>query len=310
MEDDGPVLALEAACIGDIQAMVMDFESSTHSTASYPKAQKQAAYIQPSQIPDLQLPRAQGTDVAREVVEVRSGVKNFKAGDKVVAYLRQFSRGGLAEFAVAKETLTNPRPPEVSAAEGAGLPIAGLTAHMALTQSAGVKLDGSGPRKNILITSASGSIGQFAVQFAKLGNTHVTSTCWARNMDFGLSLKSLSGQKYDAVIHCTTGIPWSTFEPNLSANGNVIDLTPSPGALVSSLLKKLTFSKKQLVPLLLAAKGENLDYLVKLVKEGKLKTVIDSKYPLSKAEDAWANKIDGHCRALTGHATGTIIVEP
>ena len=31
-----------------------------------------------------------GTDVAGEVVEVGSGVKNFKAGDKVVAYLRQF----------------------------------------------------------------------------------------------------------------------------------------------------------------------------------------------------------------------------
>ncbi|GFZ01867.1 oxidoreductase, zinc-binding dehydrogenase family protein [Actinidia rufa] len=259
------------------------------------------------------------TDIAGEVVEVGSGVKNFKAGDKVVAMLSHFSGGGLAEFAVAKETLTVPRPPEVSAAEGAGLPVAGLTAHMALTQSAGVKLDGSGPRKNILITAASGGVGQYAIQLAKLGNTHVTATCGARNMDFvkslgadeildyktpeGSSLESPSGQKYDAVIHCTTGIPWSTFEPNLSSNGKVIDLTPGPGAVVSSVLKKLTFSKKQLVPLLLIPKGENLDYLVKLVKGGKLKTVIDSKHPLSKAEDAWAKSIDGH-------ATGKIIVEP
>ncbi|KAK7846418.1 chloroplast envelope quinone oxidoreductase like protein [Quercus suber] len=53
----------------------------------------------------------------------------------------------------------------------------------------------------------------------------------------------------------------------------------------------------------LSAKGENLDYLVKLVKEGKLKTVIDSKHSLSKAEDAWAKSIDGH-------ATEKIIVEP
>ena len=229
------------------------------------------------------------------------------------------SGGGLAEFAVAKENLTVLRPPEVSAAEGAGLPVAGLTAHMALTQSAGIKLDGSGPRKNILITAASGGVGHYAVQLATPGNTHVTATCGARNMDFvkslgadeildyktpeGSSLKSPSGQKYDAVIHCTTDIPWSTFEPNLSANGIVIDLTPGPGVFVSSLLKKLTCSKKQLMPLLLAAKRENLDYLVKLVKEGKLKTVIDSKHPLSKAEDAWAKSIDGH-------ATGKIIVEP
>jgi len=67
-------------------------------------------------------------------------------------------------------------------------------------------------------------------------------------------------------------------------------------------LKKLTLSKKQMVPLILSAKGENLDYLVKLVKEGKLKTVVDSKHPLSKAEDAWAKSIDGH-------AIGKIIVE-
>jgi NADPH:quinone reductase-like Zn-dependent oxidoreductase len=66
--------------------------------------------------------------------------------------------------------------------------------------------------------------------------------------------------------------------------------------------KKLTFCKKQLVPLFMIPKAENLNYLVNLVKEGKLKTVTDSKHPLSRAEDAWVNSIDGH-------ATGKIIVE-
>ncbi|KAL6967972.1 hypothetical protein U1Q18_033775 [Sarracenia purpurea var. burkii] len=264
-------------------------------------------------------PHIPGTDVAGEVVEVGSGVKNFKAGDKIVTILSHASGGGLAEFAVSKETLTVPRPVEVSAADGAGLPVAALTAHQALTQPAGVKLDGSGPRKNILITAASGGVGTYAVQLAKLGNTHVTATCGARNIDFvkslgadevvdyktpdGAALKSPSGLKFDAVIHCTTGIPWSTFEPNLSDNGKVIDLTPGVSAVVTFAWKKLTFSKKQFVPLILSAKSENLDYLVKLVKEGKLKTIIDSKYPLSKAEDAWAKSIDSH-------ATGKIIVEP
>ena len=68
-------------------------------------------------------------------------------------------------------------------------------------------------------------------------------------------------------------------------------------------VKKITMSKKQLVPLLLIPKAENLEFMVNLVKEGKVKTVIDSKHPLSKAEDAWAKSIDGH-------ATGKIIVEP
>ncbi|KAK6286698.1 hypothetical protein POUND7_012877 [Theobroma cacao] len=264
-------------------------------------------------------PYIPGTDVAGEVIKVGPGVKNYNAGDKVVAIFSHATGGGLAEFAVAKESLTVARPPEVSAAEGAGLPIAGLTAHQALTQSAGIKLDRSGQQVNLLITAASGGVGQYAVQLAKLGNTHVTATCGARNMDLvkslgadevldyktpdGAALKSPSGRKYDAVIHCAMGIFWSTFEPNLSANGKVIDITPGPSALMTFALKKLTFSKKQLVPMIMTPKKENLDYLVKLVKEGKLKTVIDSKHPLSKAEDAWA-------KSIAGHATGKIIVEP
>ncbi|MBA0732389.1 hypothetical protein Gogos_016486 [Gossypium gossypioides] len=264
-------------------------------------------------------PYIPATDVAGEVVKVGPGVTNYKAGDKVVSMLHHFTGGGLAEYAVAKENLTVARPPEVSAAEGAGLPVAGLTAHQALTQSAGVKLDGSGQQVNLLITAASGGVGQYAVQLAKLGNTHVTATCGARNLDFvkslgadevldyktpdGAALKSPSGRKYDAVIHCAMGIPWSTFEPNLSSNGKVIDITPGPSALLTFAMKKLTFSKKNLVPLLLTPKKENLEYLVNLVKDKKLKTVIDSKHPLSKAEEAWAKSIDGH-------ATGKIIVEP
>ncbi|XP_058217773.1 chloroplast envelope quinone oxidoreductase homolog [Rhododendron vialii] len=118
----------------------------------------------------------------------------------------------------------------------------------------------------------------------------------------GAALRSPAGRKYDAVIHCTTGIPWSIFEPNLSGNGMVIDLTPSVSTMMTFALKIFTCSKKRIVPLLYSPKGENLEYLVKLVKEGKLKTVVDSKYPLSKAEDAWAKSIDGH-------ATGKIVVE-
>ncbi|KAF3616899.1 putative quinone-oxidoreductase -like protein, chloroplastic [Capsicum annuum] len=193
------------------------------------------------------------TDVGGEVVEVGSNVKSFKRGDKVVAM--------------------------VSTQNG------GLIALQAVVNAVGVKLDGTGPRNNILVTAASGGVSHYAFQLAKLGNTDVTATCGARNFDFvkslgadevlnyktpeGAALKSPPGQKYNAVIH----------------------------------LKKLTFSKIRLVLLLFTPNKENLEFLVKLVKEGKLKTAINSKHPLSKAEDAWSRSIDGH-------ATGKIIVEP
>lgn len=231
------------------------------------------------------------------------------------------SGGGLAEFVVAKETLTVTRPPEVSAVEAAGLPVAALTALQALTRSGGLNLaktDTDHVVKNILVTAASGGVGHYVIQLAKLGNTHITATCGARNLDLvrslgadevidyrtpdGLALKSPSGRKYDVVVNCARGISWSTFEPNLSDHGKVIDITPGPTTLMTCALRKLMCSKKSIVPLLLLPKCKDLEFLVGLVKEGKIKTVVDSKHRLSMSEVAWGRSIDGH-------ATGKIVVE-
>jgi len=64
----------------------------------------------------------------------------------------------------------------------------------------------------------------------------------------------------------------------------------------------VTFARKRLVPLLLWPNKADLEFLVGLVKDGKLKTVVDSRFPLSEASKAWEESIDGH-------ATGKIIVE-
>ncbi|URE08749.1 quinone-oxidoreductase [Musa troglodytarum] len=262
-------------------------------------------------------PHVPVTDVAGEVVEVGPGVHSFKPGDKVVSMLDFWNAGGLAEYAVASVNMTVDRPPEVSAAEGASLPIAALTALQALRYS-GTMFDGTGQPKNVLITAASGGVGSFAVQLAKLGNLHVTATCGARNVDLvkrlgadevldyktpeGKSLSSPSGRKYDVVIHCTVGISWSTFEPNLAANGMVIDITPTPWTWFRSVVKRLTFAKKKLVPLIFVQAKEDLRFLVQLVRDGKLTTVVDSRHRLSEAAAAWA-------KSMEGHATGKIIVE-
>ncbi|VAH47095.1 unnamed protein product [Triticum turgidum subsp. durum] len=257
------------------------------------------------------------TDVAGVVVDVGPGVKGVTVGDQVVAMLNSFNGGGLAEYAVASANLTVKRPAEVSAAEGAGLPIAAGTALQAL-RSIGAKFDGTGKPLNVLVTAASGGVGLYAVQLAKLANLHVTATCGARNMDLvkslgadevmdyrtpeGASLQSPSGRKYDGVVHCTVGVSWSFFQPLLSDAGRVIDITPNLSAILTSALHRVTFSKKRLVPLLLSPNKADLEFLVGLLKEGKLKTVIDSKFPLSDAGKAWQSSIDGH-------ATGKIVVE-
>ncbi|GLJ29006.1 hypothetical protein SUGI_0572480 [Cryptomeria japonica] len=292
--------------------MLMKLEATSLNPVDW-KIQK--GYLRP--IFPAKFPCIPASDVAGEVVNVGPGVQGFQPGDKIVSMLNNRNGGGLAEYAVAPAKTTMKRPPEVSAESGASLPIAGLTALQSIRDSAGVKLDGTGKEVNLLITAASGGVGQYAVQIAKLGGAHVTATCGARNINLvkdlgadevldyktpeGAALKSPSGRKYDAVIHCASHLPWSTFQPHLSPNGKVIDITPNFMTFTTFFTKKLTLCSQQIVPFLASPNGNDLAYMANLVKEGKIKTIIDSKYPLHKAEDAWAKIMDGH-------ATGKIVV--
>ncbi|KAG0502737.1 hypothetical protein HPP92_002809 [Vanilla planifolia] len=260
-------------------------------------------------------PFTPGVDVTGEIVEIGPEVNSLKKGDKVVSLLSVTTGGGLAEYAVASSTLTALRPSSMPPATAAALPTAALTALQAL-RSAGVKTDSpSNPPTNILITAASGGVGHFAVQLAKLAGVHVTATCGARNVDLvrslgadevldyksseGAALRSPSGKKYDAVVHCATGVGWSAFQPNLAAAARVIDITPGGRAYLTWVLQKVTFSKQRLVPMFLSPEKGDLELVMGLVEQKRLRTVIDSRYPLEMAEEAWA-------KSMAGHATGKI----
>jgi NADPH:quinone reductase-like Zn-dependent oxidoreductase len=223
--------------------------------------------------------------------------------------------GGLAEYVAASGSLTVLRPAGVSAAEAAGLPMAGLTALQAL-KVIGTKFNGTGSGSNILITAASGGIGNYTVQLAKLGNHHVTATCGARNLELlaslgadevldyktpeGAALQNSSGKKYDYIINGTKGGKWSAFKPSLSSRGRVVDLAPNFRNVVAWILTR--FTKKKMSVFLMSLTMGELRFLLELVKEGKLKTVFDSRHPFEKAADAWD-------KCLSGHATGKVIVE-
>ncbi|PVH35161.1 LOW QUALITY PROTEIN: hypothetical protein PAHAL_7G113900 [Panicum hallii] len=260
------------------------------------------------------LPYIPVTDVAGVVVEVGSGVKRFKVGDEVVAMLNPFSGGGLAEYAVASVKLAASG---VSATDGAGLPIAAGTALQSL-RSIGARFDGAGSKPlNVLVTAASGGVGHYAVQLAKLAGLHVTATCGARNAELvrglgadevldygtpeGAGMRSPSGRLYDGVVHCTVGVGWPAFEPLLSAAGKVVDITASFSAVLTSARHRVTFARKRLVPLLLWPNRADMEFLVGLVKDGKLETVVDSRSPLRDVSEAWL-------KSIGGHATGKIVV--
>jgi chloroplastic oxoene reductase len=179
-------------------------------------------------------------------------------------------------------------PTGIPAADAAGLPLAGLTALQAL-KAIGTKFDGTGTGANILITAASGGIGTYAVQ---LGNHHVTATCGTRNMELirslgadevldyttekGAAFKNETGRKYDYVINSTSHGRWSLFKPTLSSNGRVVDLAPCFENYVASITT--LFSKQTTATMVMTMKTEDLRFLVALMKEGKIKTVIDTRW--------------------------------
>ncbi|KAL3701915.1 hypothetical protein R1sor_019937 [Riccia sorocarpa] len=260
-------------------------------------------------------PHTPGTDIAGEVVKVGSEVKDFAPGDKIVAWLDTKHGGSLAEYAVASPKYSVVRPSEVSPIDGACLPVAGLTALQGLTNG-GMNFDGSFSG-NVLITAASGGVGTYGVQIAKIGGAHVTATCGERNIDLikslgadevldyktpeGKKLISPSGKKYDLVLNTASAVSFADIQPQLAPKGIVFELNPTPKNLLVAAARKLSLSKQRYNVLLLAAESRNLELLVNWVKEGKLRTIIDSKYPLAKAEDAWK-------KSKEGHAVGKVVV--
>uniref|UniRef100_A0A8R7PEV9 Zinc-binding dehydrogenase n=1 Tax=Triticum urartu TaxID=4572 RepID=A0A8R7PEV9_TRIUA len=85
----------------------------------------------------------------------------------------------------------------------------------------------------------------------------------------------------------------------LNFPGRVVDIASNFWNFVASIL---TFLSKKKLSIVIESMGkEDLRFLLELVKEGKLKTVVDSRHQFEKAADAWE-------KSMSGHITGKVIV--
>ncbi|MGE5177978.1 MAG: quinone oxidoreductase family protein [Bacteroidota bacterium] len=107
------------------------------------------------------LPLILGGEVAGEIDEVGSSVTSLAAGDPVLSYLVQ-RNGGYAEYVCVPAVFVAPKPPNLSFAEAAAVPVAGLTAYEAILR-ADVR-----PGDSVLVAGASGGVGSLAVQLARM----------------------------------------------------------------------------------------------------------------------------------------------
>lgn len=126
----------------------------------------------------LDLPAGIGYDVSGVVVEVGSGVKNFKVGDEVFSRVPQENMGTVAEFVAVDSKVVAHKPENVTFEKAASLPLTGLTAIQAL-EKVDLKKD-----DRILIHAGSGGVGSFAVQYAKDKGAIVYTTTSTTNLDW------------------------------------------------------------------------------------------------------------------------------
>jgi NADPH:quinone reductase-like Zn-dependent oxidoreductase len=249
-----------------------------------------------------------GRDIAGEVVETGEGVTRFKTGDKVFGMLDSIGGGAYAEFAVIPEAVAETIPDNISYQEAAGVPLVSLTALQALRDK-GELAQG----EHVLVNGASGAVGLFAVQLAKLlGAAEVTGVCSTdhvdlvkevgadRVIDYKKEDFTEEKNRYDLIFDAVAKTTFANTKDSLRENGRYVTTVPSPKDILG--FATSVFSDKKARNLLVKDKGADLRLIREWIEAGKLKVIIDKVYALQDAAEA-------HRYSEQGRASGKIILE-
>jgi NADPH:quinone reductase-like Zn-dependent oxidoreductase len=232
-------------------------------------------------------PMVLGRECAGEVVETGAAVKEFKNGDQVIAIPSIRKLGSFAEFAVASEQTVYPKPGNISFEEAAAIPIAGLTALRALRDAGGISAD-----KKTLIVGASGGVGHFGVQIAKVFGAEVTAVCKGANAGFVRSLGAdtvidyikedftKGSLRYDIIFDAVAKRTFEECRNVLSPNGIYVSTYPIGGATEDGGKKAKTVPG--------GPTKADMDWMKSRIEEGKIRVAIDKVFPLDQAKEALA----------------------
>ena len=242
-----------------------------------------------------------GWDVAGTVAEAGALVTTFKKGDKVFSRNDISRNGAYAEYVAVRASEVAYAPKSISLQHAAGIPLAGMTAWAGLFEQGSLRAG-----QSVLIQGASGGVGTFAVQLAKLAGAHVIATTSAKNVDLVRSLGA------DEVIDYKA----EDFSKKLKDIDLVFDsiggetqkkswgIIKKGGILVSTVgadPKEAEAHGVKAKSFMLNSNGARLQQMAGLVDEGKLKVIIEKEFPLTEIQAA-------HELSEGGHSVGKIIV--
>ncbi|KAJ1673869.1 hypothetical protein EV182_004404 [Spiromyces aspiralis] len=250
-----------------------------------------------------------GLDVAGVVTKIGSNVTQFKPGDKVYGLLNHNNAvGSVATHVDAAEHDLALKPQQLSFAEAAAIPLAGLTALQALKKA------GLGEGKNVFINAGAGGVGSFALQLARLyfkANKIATTVSTSK---VALAKKLGATEIVDYTKEDFTKVLSAEYEAALDSVGDIENIAKivkrnpdSPSRIISivEIPDRETYCEGVETTFNVTIPGsENLERVFnKLVDEGKLQVLIDSTHEFT--QDGVRRAI---ARLLEGRATGKIVI--
>jgi NADPH:quinone reductase-like Zn-dependent oxidoreductase len=252
-----------------------------------------------------------GVDFAGTVEAVGANVTQFKPGDAVFGG----ANGSLSEYVVVREARAAAKPDNVTFEEAAAAPIAAISALQALRDHGQLK---AGER--VLINGASGGVGTYAVQIAKAMGAEVTGVCSTRNVELVKSLGAdrvidytktdftNESARYDLVVDNVGNHSFSAIRSVLQPTGRhvIVGTTsrePWLGPMMSWIKATIVSPFVDQAPQFFMSSFNEADLrtLAELMASGKMKSVIDQRFPLAQAADAIAY-------LETGRARGKVVV--
>lgn len=253
-----------------------------------------------------------GADVAGEVVAVGSDVTHIKPGQAVFGDLSASGFGAFAEYVAVPANQVLHKLDNISYAHAAAVPLAAVTALQALRTKARVQ-----PGEHVAINGASGGVGTFAVQLARVLGAEVTAICSTGKVgmmqelgahhviDYTQQDFTSNADRYDVIIAANGYHPLRNYQRALRTGGRYVMVGGKSQQMFEAMLLGPMLSlanDKQLMGLIASPNCEDLAFVQAWLMQGQVAPVIDRTYPL----DALAEAIR---YVEQGSARGKVVIE-